>query len=212
MSDTPDPLETDLAALQPRPVSPELRRRVAVRLGAPLARHRWVWGLALAGGLAAAGLTALFTPWPKSPAATVPPAVVPPRPPPWNRRAEPELLAYQQGLARSPEDLDALLDRHAVAGRNPAPNRARGPPPTSPPSSEKTDATRFPSRSPGGPDPLSPRPPRPPGGRGGQRGPEVLAGLRLLAPLDKDQEKLLERGTRCPSMCRAAQDAGQVPE
>ena len=78
MSDAPDPLERELAALRPRPVSPELRRRVGNRLGA---RRRWAWGLALAGVLAAAGAVALVAPWKKDPAPPVVPTVAPPVPP-----------------------------------------------------------------------------------------------------------------------------------
>jgi len=120
MSDTPDPLETELAALHPRPVSPELRSRVADRLSAPPARRRWAWGLALAGVLVTAGLVALFAPGSKPPAPPVPPVVVPAPPDPVESTdPAPSVLVYQQALARSPDDLDALLDRQAAVGRNP---------------------------------------------------------------------------------------------
>jgi hypothetical protein len=110
MSDAPDPLERELSALRPRAVSPELRRRVGNRLGA---RRRWAWALALAGVLAAAFVVVLIAPRKKEPLPPAPPAVVPPAPP---APAEPESPAptvwtFHRALARSPEDLDALLDR-----------------------------------------------------------------------------------------------------
>jgi hypothetical protein len=120
MSDTPDPLETELAALRPRPVSPDLRRRVADRLSAPVTHRRWAWGLALAGVLTAAGLIALFAPGPKPPPLPVPPAVVPALPAPAESTdPSPSVLVYHQALARSPDDLDALLDRQAATAPNP---------------------------------------------------------------------------------------------
>ena len=120
MSDAPDPLEAELAALRPRPVSPGLRRRVADRLDA---RRRWAWGLAVAGVLAAAGAVVLVAPWKKHPAPPVPPAVAPPVPP---APAEPDspaptVLTFHRALARSPEELDALLDRQPATRPAPGP-------------------------------------------------------------------------------------------
>jgi hypothetical protein len=111
-----DPLENELAALRPRPVSPELRDRVAERLKTPAPSRRWVWGSVLAGVLAGIGVIAVILPNRKEPSLPVPPAVVPPPPP---ASAEPEspppsVLAYRRALARSPEALDALLDQQVA--------------------------------------------------------------------------------------------------
>ena len=62
MSDAPDPLERELAALRPPAVSPELRQRVAERLSARPVR-RWPWAVALVTVLAAAGVVAVIAPW-----------------------------------------------------------------------------------------------------------------------------------------------------
>ena len=57
MNEAHDPLEAELSALRPHELSPELRQRIADRRArsGPQAT-RWRWGLALAGGLAAACL------------------------------------------------------------------------------------------------------------------------------------------------------------
>jgi hypothetical protein len=113
-----DPLENELAALRPRPVSPELRDRVAERLNAPAPSRRWIWGVAFVGVLAAVGAIALVVPNRKEPSPPVPPAVVP-SPSPAPAVAEPEspppsVLVYRRALARSPEALDALLDQQVA--------------------------------------------------------------------------------------------------
>lgn len=111
-----DPLENELAALRPRPVSPELRDQVAERLNAPLPSRRWIWGLVLASVLAGIGVIALVRPNQKEPAPPVPPAVVP-GPPPASVEPEsppPSVLVYRRALARSPEALDALLDQQVA--------------------------------------------------------------------------------------------------
>lgn len=121
MSEAPDPLEAELAALRPHEVSPELRRRVAERLAdaAPGRVRRLGW-LALAGGLAAACLAAVLFGWwarrgePK-------PMAVRPAPPAAVEGPGPTLLAYERALARSPEELDALLDRDAEAPQGAGP-------------------------------------------------------------------------------------------
>jgi hypothetical protein len=118
MSEPPDPLEAELSALRPHEVSPELRRRVAECLAdAPPALRRWPWRLALAGALAAACLAAALLLWPDRPQVKPEPIVVQPRPAPPVEVEDPgpTLQAYQRALARSPEELDALLDKHALA-------------------------------------------------------------------------------------------------
>jgi hypothetical protein len=144
MSDKPDFLETELSALRPRAVSPELRRRIAEQLekresreaenralekrtasprfGSPIFRRQ----LALGGSLAAAGLL-IYLWWGAGRGVDPQTSSVRTLPPP---RVEgthddvregavndsvPTLLAYQRALARSPEELEVLLDRHALA-------------------------------------------------------------------------------------------------
>ena len=110
-----DPLEDELSALRPQPVSADLRRRVGERLSAPPSSRRWLWGIAIAGVLVAGGLIAFVRPNRPEPAPPVPPAVVVPQPaPPESESPAPSVLAYRQALARSPEALDALLDQQAA--------------------------------------------------------------------------------------------------
>lgn len=116
MSEAPDPLDAELAALRPCGVSPDLRRRIADQLAGPPVRRRWVWAIALAGALTAAGGLVLVAPWQPVPIPPVPPVVAPA--PPAAVESEdvtPTLMAYQRALTRSPEDLDALLDHTATA-------------------------------------------------------------------------------------------------
>jgi len=111
-----DPLENELAALCPRPVSPELRDRVAERLRAPAPSRSWVWGVSFVGALVAVGAIALVIPNRKVPTPPVPPAVVPPTPlaPVEPESPDPSVLFYRRALARSPEALDALLDQQVA--------------------------------------------------------------------------------------------------
>jgi hypothetical protein len=116
MSEAPDPLEMELSALRPREVSPELRRRVAERLAeSSPARRRWLWRLALAGGLAAAVVAAALFGWradrgdePAPIAVVVEPDLVIEV-----QGTFPTLIEYERALARSPEELDSLLKRDA---------------------------------------------------------------------------------------------------
>ena len=116
MNDRPDSLEAELSALRPQPISAEVRRRIAERLAEPVpARRRSLWRPALAGSLVAACLAAVAWWWIGGQNVETPPEFVAPAP----RSAgaadvvEPTLLAYQRALARSPEELEALLNRHA---------------------------------------------------------------------------------------------------
>jgi len=116
MSDAPDPLEGELAALRPPPVSPELRRKIADRL----ARSRRAWRLAAVAGLIAVGLTAALA-WRAGGRRdkAVPVPVVPaPAPAAVPESSEPTLIVYRRALARSPEELDAMLDEHATLAPN----------------------------------------------------------------------------------------------
>ena len=123
MSDAPDPLERELANLRPPAVSPDLRRHVAERLagGGSLGR-RLRSGLVALGVLAAAGAVAVTVPWKMKSPPPVPP-VIAPAPPTETESPDPapSVLAYQQALARSPDELSALLDRHAAAAPDPVP-------------------------------------------------------------------------------------------
>ena len=135
MNDAPDPFEAELSALRPHEVSPSLRRRVAERLaGSAPARpeHRRLRRYALAGGLAAAWLAAVLSWWGSGQPVERQPVVARPQPaPPVQvedadlQDAGPTLLAYHRALARSPEELDALLNRQARAAPEANPALAR---------------------------------------------------------------------------------------
>jgi hypothetical protein len=115
MSANPDPLEEELSALRPYEVSPELRRHIARRLAeVPPAPRRRLWRLALAGGLAAACLGVVLL-WRGGGARVEPERDVrlQPAPPASAQDAGPTLLAYERAMDRSPEELDALLDKDA---------------------------------------------------------------------------------------------------
>jgi hypothetical protein len=133
MSEPIDPLEKELSALHPREVSPALRRRIGERLADP-ARARWrIRPLALAGGLAAAALAVVLFRGggDQGPRPGPGPIVVKPRPAPSVEveedadDSEPTLLAYERALARSPEDLNALLSHRAASTPGPDPEPAR---------------------------------------------------------------------------------------
>jgi hypothetical protein len=116
MIEAPDPFEALLSALRPHEVSSGLRQRVAERLGDSLPPKRWrPWRIALAlvGGLAAACLAGVLVQWEGKPAVKTPPIAVLPQPAPPLTDVAPAftILAYERALARSPEDLDALLTR-----------------------------------------------------------------------------------------------------
>jgi hypothetical protein len=117
MSDAPDPLEAELSGLRPAELSPELRRRVGERLAEPPpAQSRRVWPIAVVGGLIAACVAVVVVRWGGGGGVEPAPVVVPPPPPAAPAEVEdsgPTLLAYQRALARSPEDLNALLDKEA---------------------------------------------------------------------------------------------------
>lgn len=118
MRETPDPLEEQLSALRPHEVSPELRRHIARRLTeVPRVPHRRRWWLAFAGGLAAACLAVVLL-WRGGGVRVEPERVVRPQPAPPTSAKDvgPTLRAYQRALDRSPEELDALLDKDAGGG------------------------------------------------------------------------------------------------
>lgn len=128
MNEPYDPLEAELAALRPHDASPELRKRIADHLtNATRSRSRWRWSLAVGGGLAAACLAAIVF-WLVGGRGVEPaPIAVQPQPMPPREfeTSEPTLLAYQRALARSPEELNALLNMQAVAAPDSNPELAR---------------------------------------------------------------------------------------
>jgi hypothetical protein len=114
MNESYDPLETELEALRPRGISPELKRRIAEHLAeAQAARQRLPWSPALAGALAAASLAAVLLGWSGRDSE---PSPNDPRPPVFvvNGNAKPTVQAYRRALAQSPHALNALLDKHAA--------------------------------------------------------------------------------------------------
>jgi hypothetical protein len=124
MSEAPDPLEAELSALRPHELSRGLRRRIGQRLAeASPPKPRRLWWLALAGGLAAAFLAAILIWWGGGRRVEPKPIVIRhrPAPPALVEDSEPTLLAYQRALARSPEELDALLNKHALGAPQPNP-------------------------------------------------------------------------------------------
>ena len=128
MNEAPDPLEALLSAVRPHEVSSELRQRVAKRLGnSPPQRRQRPWQIALAGGLAAACLAAVLFQWEGKRAVETPPiAVLPQSAPPLTAVAPGfTILAYERALARSPEDLDALLTRDAAVALESDPELVR---------------------------------------------------------------------------------------
>lgn len=127
MNPSNDPLEAELAALQPRDVSPVLGGRIRQSLGDPTRTGwRWPWNAALAGGLAAACVTAAVLGewlgsdlWRKQDVIACPAALDEP-----SDDSLPTVRVYQQALARSPEALDTLLDQHGVRDLQPEPRGA----------------------------------------------------------------------------------------
>lgn len=126
MTEPFDPLEAELRALQPRGVSADMRHKIADRLAAsssfPSVRSRRTLLAigAIAAGVLAAVLVLRSDPTPEAHQADVPPD---------NRTsptfalatddALPTLQVYSRALAGSPEQLNALLDRHAGLGAQP---------------------------------------------------------------------------------------------
>jgi uncharacterized protein YjeT (DUF2065 family) len=119
MKEAPDPLEAELLGLRPHEVSPGLRRRLAESLAEnpSFKLRRFAW-LVLVGGVAAACLTGVLFWWGGGQRAQPEPTNLFPKPAPFVAVAAPgpTLLAYQTALARSPEELFALLDKDALHG------------------------------------------------------------------------------------------------
>ena len=125
MNEPIEDLEAELAALRPHDATPGLRRRIAGHQVRFRSRSsRWRWGLSLASGMAAACVVVVVLRWEGGrdvgPAPIV--AFTKPQPQPAPvvavEDAVPTLLVYRRALSRSPEDLDALLARHALVAQN----------------------------------------------------------------------------------------------
>jgi hypothetical protein len=124
MNEAHDRLEAELAAIRPHDASPELRRRIADhRARSRPPGSRWRWGLTLASGLAAACAAAILLRVGSSHRVEPEQPVVQVRPVPPVEVEDSGFtrLAYQRALARSPDDLDALLDKDAMAAQKPNP-------------------------------------------------------------------------------------------
>ena len=123
MTESFDPLEAELRALQPRGVSADMRHKIADRLAAS-SRFPWVRSRrtllaigAIAAGVLAAVLVLRSDPTPEAHQADVPPENrTPPFFPAAADEALPTLQVYSRALTGSREDLNALLDRHAGLG------------------------------------------------------------------------------------------------
>ena len=158
MNEAPDydRLEAELAALRPHDASPELRQRIANhRAHSTPLRSRWRWGLTLASGVAAVCVAAaIFFHWGSSHRALSDRTIVQGQPelPVEVADSGPTRLAYQRALARSPEAMDALLDKDAMAAQKPNPELVPfclsiGPTQHSKPTRKRLNATLAPCRA-----------------------------------------------------------------
>jgi hypothetical protein len=122
MNDANDPLEAELAALRPHDPSPELRQRVGQRLTVPVRTgSRWPWGVALVAGLAAACVVAVLLRYGVGPGPAPTQTAFDPRTAGATEDSLPSIWVFQNALSRSPDELDAVLDRHGVRGPRPDP-------------------------------------------------------------------------------------------
>jgi hypothetical protein len=120
MTDPLDPLEIELMGLRPHDVSPTFQERIGQRLAqsSTLTLSRRLQRLALGCGVAAACVSAVIFLSSREAHIQVPKDVAIPAQPVADLQvvdASPTLLAYRSALARSLEELDELLDKHAVS-------------------------------------------------------------------------------------------------
>ena len=129
MNEAHDPLEAELAALRPHDASPELRQRIAKHRAIFMPQERDGGGdsPSPAAWPPLAWRRRSFSDWGGDRRVEPEPiAVLPqPAPPVEVEDSGPTLLAYQRALARSPEDLDALLDKDAMAAQESNPELVR---------------------------------------------------------------------------------------
>jgi hypothetical protein len=121
MTESLDPLESELSALRPLDMSPDSRRELAERLAevdriveTERLHRRWPWKGLLVGGLIAASVAViLFRSWGNRPE---PSPIVPNHSTPSIvvTNSGNSLMAYERAFARSPDEFAALLDRDAV--------------------------------------------------------------------------------------------------
>src|SRR5262245_44280212 len=133
-------LEAELATLRPAAPSAGLRERIAVSLGeqaslgqqvslgqpvSPRRSRGPLWVATLCGPLAAV-LTYFLLTGPSQPLQR--PDLLEFRTEPLTERAFdsklPSVWSYRSSLSRSPDELDALLDKHAIHFQTPRPQRA----------------------------------------------------------------------------------------
>jgi hypothetical protein len=119
MNDPNDSLETELAAMRPVAISPELRSRIGNELNEPPAKHSSnTWLAPLSAGLAAAGLAAALLIWLWSTPTVAPnqPVVRSDLQPPFVLNGGlPTVWSYHKAIRRASADLDAVL---AMRGRS----------------------------------------------------------------------------------------------
>jgi hypothetical protein len=122
MSDDLDALESELSALEPVAISPELRRGIAQRLvevkrpsRVSGRQGRW-WLTAVAGGLIAACLAVIAVHLVDNrphPSVVV---ITQPTPSHTAKNSVNSLLSYERAFAHSTDEFEALLDREARTG------------------------------------------------------------------------------------------------
>ena len=130
-----DPLEAELAALRPCEPSPELHQRIAERLTEtvqprPLSQREsgesrpWIVAL-LAIAAAVVVAAAIFLPR-RDDHEVIEPAAAP-RPPLASALDEslPSMWQYRAAIYRTPNEIEAVLDKHAARTFEPNPDRAR---------------------------------------------------------------------------------------
>ena len=132
MTESLDPLESELSALRPLDMSPDSRRDLAERLAEvdrivepERLRRRWPWKGLLVGGLIAASVAViLFRSWGNRPE---PSPIMPHHSTPSLAvtNSGNSLMAYERAFARSPDEFAALLDRDAATVAAPNPRLTR---------------------------------------------------------------------------------------
>ena len=119
----PDPLEAELVAFRPRPMSPELQSRIGCLLTRP--RNHWHWRAAVGVAVAASVLIVVGLIWSQRPRPDTHVITSDVRPSTrvstnaLKTASPPSLMDYQQAFAESSDAFDALLARPAGSGSAP---------------------------------------------------------------------------------------------